>query len=225
MRLQLWLDIAIIIFVSAVGMAILSRHPGGALSQCTSVTPSMSDARAAAPPILITAGGAQKKYTVVRGYEIRPIPSELRINGVFLGMSSKDLEDHLGSAPYKSEPIYGEQVWCYRDLTARLAQYSSDLPRIFEMRGTELIRGGEVLLQVGDSRADVFQAFPDATPVVAEGSPQWDASEKIEVIDISPSPHFPQPGMIPEDWFILCIVLVDGQINNIQANLRHCRSR
>lgn len=199
-RPGMWLDLAIIIIVSSVGMAFLSRH----LCEVTS-SKSESHAQATTPTV----------------------PSALLINGVCVGMSSNDLEERLGPALSKEDPFgpalskrdstWGGQVWRYHNVIVKLAGGSCPFPWVYEIEGTELTRWGKVLLQVGDSRAKVFQAFPDASPIVTEGYSPPGNVKNFEVIYIPLSLDGRKPGMRHPDTSDLYVVLGDQQITSIQA--------
>lgn len=160
-RLGIWVDIAIIIVVSAIGMSLLARQFHIIASPFTSGTPMDMRARMATATVPV-AGGGGKRDCPRREMSFQLLPTTLRINGVFMGMSSKDLVARFGPPLSRGRRSWGDEIWHYHYVTIELKTDPENSLRVHEIWGTELMRGGDVLLRLGDSRARVFQAFPGA---------------------------------------------------------------
>ncbi|MHC9543511.1 MAG: hypothetical protein AB9903_28710 [Vulcanimicrobiota bacterium] len=236
-QLSKWLEIAFILVISAVGMAFMTRQFCNVTPPVPSGTVSVKQTQEAVATVAATAGSNQKEC-LKSEKRYRLIPSAVYINGIFMGLSSKDLEARLGPALLAGTRNWGGRVLYYRHVTLELNNNNGkDLPRVYAIWGTELQRGGRVLLKVGDSRAEVFKVFPDACsirphPFDTTGRPDiYDSAgshyhlikdpQALELVILTTLPNAEESGMIAPYICRLYAVLTDGRIKRINAQHIH----
>jgi len=228
----MWVDIAIIVIVSAVGMLFMVRqfHDVASPSPSTSRIPSELNAQVAAMTVPVIEVNKQKcRHNEERCFQL--IPAALQINGVFMGMSSDDLVERFGPALSKSMRNLGEN-WRYNFVALDLGQVCDNL-RVLKIWGTELTRGRDVLLQLGDSREKVFRVFPDAHAIRPHppDSSDWrdiydtagsnahviEDPEALEIVFFPEVPYAKVSGTVYPETCYLYAVLIGGRITSINA--------
>ncbi|MHC9543391.1 MAG: hypothetical protein AB9903_28095 [Vulcanimicrobiota bacterium] len=228
----MWVDIAIIVIVSAVGMLFMVRqfHDVASPSPSPSRIPSELNAQVAAMTVPEIGRDKQKdRHNEERSFQL--IPATLRINGVFMGMSSDDLVESFGPALSKSMSGCGES-WRYHYVTLELSTVCDSL-RVLKIWGTELTRGRDVLLRVGDSREEVFRVFPDAHAIRPHppDSNDWrdiydtagsnaqviEDPEALELIFLPEVPYAQCSETVYPETCYLYVVLIGGRITSINA--------
>jgi hypothetical protein len=224
--------IALLVIVSAFGMSFMVRqfHDVASPSPSPSRIPSELKTRVAVMPAPEPGGDKRTNHqNKKKSYHL--IPSMLRINGVFMGMSSEYLVERFGPALSKSARNLGEN-WRYHFVTLDLGPGCDSL-RVLKIWGTELTRGRDVLLQAGDSREKVFRVFPDARAIRTHppDSGDWrdiydtagsnahviEDPEALELIFLPEVPYAQCSETVYPETCYLYAVLVGGRITSINA--------
>ncbi|MGV8119348.1 MAG: hypothetical protein AB2L14_06245 [Candidatus Xenobiia bacterium LiM19] len=228
----MWFDIAVIVIVSAVGMSFLARQFHDVVSPSPSPSRISSELTARVAAMTVPVSGGDKRtnhHNKKKSYQL--IPTMLRINGVFMGMSSEYLVERFGPALSKSVRNFGE-IWRYHFVTLDLGPGCGRL-RVLQVWGTELARGRDVLLQAGDSREEVFRVFPDAHAIRPHppDSNDWrdiydtagsnahviEDPEALELVFFQGVPYAQCSETVYPETCYLYAVLVNGRIRSINA--------
>lgn len=211
-------------------MALLAQRFHGVASIASSEVSSGLEARATAVTVPDT-GEDERNDCQYHKEHFQLLPVSLRINGVFMGMSSEDLKERFGPALSKNLR-YNSEIWRYHYVTVELGRVADNL-RVRKIWGTELTKEGDVLLQAGDSRAKVFRVFPDALATLPHppDSNDWrdiydsagsnanliEEPQAFELIFTSNVPYAQYSGMIYPSTCYLYVVLMEGRIKSINA--------